>query len=260
MLLSWIGMQTIPKRMAAELPAECIFTETPVTSIRQSPESDTPCEVHTSHGQIFKAHRVVLSVPSTLHKTISFTPPLPEARQILQETTVLGYYSKTIFVFSNPWWCNAGLSGVITAQIGPISFSRDTSVPADEQWSITCFIVGNRGREWSMYSKSERYEQVWTQFKACFEPFVNEVPEPANTLEVEWAREAFHFGAPCPVFPPGRDGDGIGEVMGELERPFGKVHFVGTETARVWRGYMEGAVRSGQRGANEVLEALGKSG
>jgi monoamine oxidase len=73
---------------------------------------------------------------------------------------------------------------------------------------------------------------------------------------VEWAKEAFHFGAPCPVFPPGRDG--IGEVMGELERPFGKIHFVGTETTRVWRGYMEGAVRSGKRGANEVLEALGR--
>jgi monoamine oxidase len=26
----------------------------------------------------------------------------------------------------------------------------------------------------------------------------------------------------------------------------------------VWRGYMEGAVRSGERGAMEVIEALGK--
>jgi monoamine oxidase len=252
-------MQTIPKRMAAELPPESILLEIPVTSIQQSLENDTPCEVHTSHGQIFKAHRVILSIPSTLHKTITFSPPLPEPRQILQETTILGYYSKTIFVFSNPWWRTAGLSGVITAQTGPISFSRDTSVPTDEQWSITCFIVGARGREWSKLPKSKRYAQVWTQFKACFEPFVDEVPEPANTLEVEWAKEAFHLGAPCPVFPVVPGGDGMSEALRELERPFGKVHFVGTETARVWRGYMEGAVRSGKRGANEVLEALGKS-
>jgi monoamine oxidase len=146
--------------MAAELLPESIFLEMPVTSIHQSLESDTPCEVHTYHGQIFKAHRVVLSIPSTLHKTITFTSPLPKPRQILQKTTVLGCYSKMIFVFSNPWWRTAGLSGVITAQTGPISFSRDTSVPVDEQWSITCFIVGSRGREWSKYSESERYAQV----------------------------------------------------------------------------------------------------
>jgi monoamine oxidase len=34
------------------------------------------------------------------------------------------------------------------------------------------------------------------------------------------------------------------------------VHFVGTETASEWKGYMEGAVRAGERGAKEVVEAL----
>jgi len=34
------------------------------------------------------------------------------------------------------------------------------------------------------------------------------------------------------------------------------VHFVGTETAYEWKGYMDGAVRSGERGATEVVDAL----
>jgi monoamine oxidase len=37
-----------------------------------------------------------------------------------------------------------------------------------------------------------------------------------------------------------------------LKKPFMNVHFVGTETADVWRGYMDGAVRSGERGAREI--------
>lgn len=45
--------------------------------------------------------------------------------------------------------------------------------------------------------------------------------------------------------------------MGSLWRaPVGNIHFVGTEFAKEWKGYMEGAVSSGEDGAKEVLEAL----
>jgi monoamine oxidase len=41
-----------------------------------------------------------------------------------------------------------------------------------------------------------------------------------------------------------------------LRAPIGPIHWAGAETAVVWNGYMEGAVLSGERAANEVLEAL----
>lgn len=47
-----------------------------------------------------------------------------------------------------------------------------------------------------------------------------------------------------------------GEEAGVLRERVGNLHFVGTETSTVWAGYMEGAVRSGVRGAKEVVEAL----
>jgi monoamine oxidase len=34
------------------------------------------------------------------------------------------------------------------------------------------------------------------------------------------------------------------------------IHWAGSETSEVWPGYMDGAVRSGERAASEVLEAL----
>lgn len=42
-----------------------------------------------------------------------------------------------------------------------------------------------------------------------------------------------------------------------LARPFGRVHFAGTETAREWRGYIEGALESGERAADEVIAKRG---
>ena len=35
--------------------------------------------------------------------------------------------------------------------------------------------------------------------------------------------------------------------------PIGPVHFAGTETSDYWQGYMDGAVRAGERAAREVL-------
>lgn len=41
-----------------------------------------------------------------------------------------------------------------------------------------------------------------------------------------------------------------------LREPVGPVHWAGTETATAWSGYMDGAVRSGDRAAAEVLASL----
>ena len=41
-----------------------------------------------------------------------------------------------------------------------------------------------------------------------------------------------------------------------LRAPVGRIHWAGTETSEAWSGYMDGAVRSGDRVAAEVLAAL----
>jgi monoamine oxidase len=41
-----------------------------------------------------------------------------------------------------------------------------------------------------------------------------------------------------------------------LRRPHGLVHWAGTETSTYWTGYMDGAVRAGERAATEVLARL----
>lgn len=79
------------------------------------------------------------------------------------------------------------------------------------------------------------------------------IPKPIQILEQEWVKEEWIEGAPNPVMALGDLGEG---GLVRITEPFMNIHFVGTETADVWRGYMEGAVRSGERGAREVIEAL----
>jgi monoamine oxidase len=42
----------------------------------------------------------------------------------------------------------------------------------------------------------------------------------------------------------------------QLRAPVGRIHFAGTETADYWQGYMDGAVRAGERAAAEAGRAL----
>jgi monoamine oxidase len=53
-------------------------------------------------------------------------------------------------------------------------------------------------------------------------------------------------GAPSPLVAHGA----------ALRKPVGRVHWAGSETSTYWNGYMDGAVRSGERAAAEVLERL----
>jgi len=41
-----------------------------------------------------------------------------------------------------------------------------------------------------------------------------------------------------------------------LRESVGPIHWAGTETSTSWSGYMDGAVRCGERAAREVLAAL----
>ena len=41
-----------------------------------------------------------------------------------------------------------------------------------------------------------------------------------------------------------------------IRKPVGNIHWAGTETSTFWNGYMDGAVRSGERAAQEVIDSL----
>jgi monoamine oxidase len=63
----------------------------------------------------------------------------------------------------------------------------------------------------------------------------------------EWSRGCYGaFGAPGAL-------TGFGSA---LRSPVGPVHWAGAETATHWVGYLDGAVESGQRVADEVDAAL----
>ncbi|KAJ0272813.1 hypothetical protein COL940_010220 [Colletotrichum noveboracense] len=236
-------------RLAESLNAAAVKLSMPIFKITQSDEG---CMASTSPGPEYRCKKVLLSVPSTLYLLIEFTPSLPATKEALSKSK-LGYYSKTIFVFKKPWWRDAGFSGAIASDTGPIVFSRDTCVPNDKQYSITCFHVAEPGKQWSKLRAEDRREAVLKLFRAMFSTVVDDVPEPINIIEKEWTKDPWARGAPSPVMGPGVLTSDAGKAVRE---PVGHIHFIGTEASLVWKGYMEGAVQSVIRGAKEVIADL----
>ncbi|KAK2616786.1 hypothetical protein QQS21_000163 [Conoideocrella luteorostrata] len=244
------GNQQFPIRLAAKLTPGSIKLQSPVKSITQFNDH---CVVETDKGDKLCAKKVISSVSTTLLPLIKFEPPLPQEKRQLIESTKLGSYSKTILIFSEPWWRRAELSGDFTSTKGPISFTRDTSTDKTNQFSITCFHVGQSGRQWSKLDPKQRQEATLAHFQKGFRAAVDHVPEPIKIIEKVWEEEPWIKGAPNPVMMPGLMTSKAGQ---SIRDSFGNIHFVGTETSFDWKGYMEGAVRSGVRGAQEVINSL----
>ncbi|KAL4926788.1 flavin monoamine oxidase family protein [Aspergillus undulatus] len=244
------GCQSFAKGLAAQLDPERIRLLSPVCLISQN---DQGCVVEAKDGTSYRAVKVIMTIPTPLYRTVTFQPELPRAKAVLSESTKFGYYAKTILIFPSPWWRNAGLSGCLDSETGPISLARDTASPEEGQYSITCFHVADAGRAWSKLTASERREAVLEQYRTMFSAVVKDVPEPTQIFEKEWAKDTLAPGAGVPVMMPGVLTGDAGRAMRD---PVGHIHFIGTETALVFKGFMEGAVRSGIRGGQEVIAAL----
>jgi monoamine oxidase len=241
------GTQSIAEGLAASLSPGTVRLGIAVKSIVQTKGG---VEAHSTDGHVFRGRKVIVAFSTPLYAKISFDPPLPAGKALLAGSTRLGYYTKVMAVYSKPWWRDNGFCGASQSFLGPAAATRDTSEDSRSMFRLTSFIAGQPGEEWSRLPPAERRAAVLAQLSHLFGS--NDAHLPTEYVEQQWSSEEWSLGCPCPYTPPG-----VLTKVGEyLTEPHGHVHFVGTETAVEWKGYMEGALTSGIRGADEVVKLL----
>ncbi|KAF2098754.1 putative mao-A [Rhizodiscina lignyota] len=244
------GTSSIAVALAAAMEPGSVIIHSPVGSITQYGQKST---VTTVTGQTFIAKKVVLAIPTNTYANIRFSPPLPRAKKALVSRTKPGIYAKMVLTYASPWWRHAGLVGKFTSMLGPICFSWETSDEATRQYSLALFIAGRRASEWHALSELAREEAIIEHLATLVGPQL--ASKARDVLEVncvEWTKEDFIGGAPTSAMGPGL----LNQYGSALREPFGDLHFGGGELAYEWKGYLEGAVTSGQRAASEVIKAL----
>ncbi|KAL4893104.1 hypothetical protein BDV59DRAFT_207916 [Aspergillus ambiguus] len=244
------GAMTIATRMAGLLGESNIHLSSPVVSIIND---RTHVVVTTADGKTFTGKKCILSVPSTMYREFNISPHLPRPVREVTDGTVLGDYNKAIVCYDRPWWRDLGFNGYFASYAGPIILARDTSVDEKRNYTLTCFVNGQKGREWSRLLPHERRAVVLQQIAVAFNVGKDsEAYRPIEMFDQIWQHEQFSRGALCPVTTVGHL-TGYAPVYG---KPVGNLHFVGTEYSSEWKGYMEGALCSGEQGAKEVITAL----
>jgi monoamine oxidase len=152
-------------------------------------------------------------------------------------------------VYDRPFWREEGLNGQAIATGGPVSATFDDSPPDGSVGILFGFVGGDYARSYAAMSPPARHNAVLSQWASFFG---SRAQSPKAYFDTTWAAEQWTRG--CPVGIPATGA--LYAYGSALRPPIGRIHWAGTETSTYWNGYMDGAVRSGQRAAAEVLAEL----
>jgi monoamine oxidase len=197
-----------------------------------------------------KARRVVVAVPPALAARIEYDPLLPAARDQLTQRMPMGALMKVEAVYAKPFWRKDGLTGQFLTVGGPVGYAFDNSPPDGSVGVLAGFVGGVQNLKWAPRTLAHRRQAVLDQYVRIFHD--ERFGKPLQYFDHDWTREEWTRGGPTAVFGPGT----LLDYGHALRTPVGRIHWAGTETSDYWQGYMDGAVRSGERAAAEVHAKL----
>jgi monoamine oxidase len=239
------GAQQICERLADELDGRVILSA-PVRTIEQEPAGVI---VRADGGRQVHGRLAIVAVPPLLAGRIDYQPALPAKRDQLTARMPMGSVIKYIAVYERPFWRNAGFSGEAFSDESIAVTTFDDTSPDGTQPALVTFSDGEVARVWSERSPAERQQAVLNEFVRFFGP---EAARPVAFVEKNWLEDPWSRGCYVGVMGPAT----MTAVGSALREPCGRIHWAGTETATEWMGYIDGAIQSGYRAADEVRKRL----
>ncbi len=181
----------------------------------------------------------MVALPPTLAGRIDYEASLPPWRDQLTQRMPMGSVIKSMAVYDEPFWRADGLTGQVTSDVGPVQLTFDNSPPDGTPGVLLSFVEGVHARELSRVSADDRQAATLDCLAEHFGP---RAAAPSEYLELDWSAERWSGGCYGVHLPPGV----LTQFGPALRAPCGRIHWAGTETASVWAGYMDGAIRSGE--------------
>jgi monoamine oxidase len=237
------GSQLISIRMAEQLDGRVVL-DAPVRRVTQ----DAGGVDVVSDAGTWRAQRVVVAMPPPLAARIQWEPALPALHDQLFQRLPMGTLMKVEAVYEEPFW-RPELSGMSLNLEGPVVTTFDNTPPEGSPGVLMGFLGGHHWREVGHLPVAQRR-------RSALRNFADAVGEralaPIDYLEHDWVRDTWSVGGPVAVGGAGT----IVDFGAQIREAVGRVHWAGTETSTYWNGYMDGAVRSGERAAVEVGDLL----
>jgi monoamine oxidase len=234
------GPQSLSKKLAEPLGTDLVLSS-PVRRIVALEE--TGIEVESQRVKVF-ARRVVVAMMPADTRRIEFSPELPAHRRGLVKEWRGEPAIKINAVYDKPFWRDDGLSGLGLTDHAPIGVTFDNTPPDGSRGVLLAFLTEDHVPK----DPTERRRAVLAGLASLFG---SRAKSPVAYFETDWSSDGWSIGCVSPL-----PRNVLTQFGPALRAPVGGIHWAGTETSEIWCGYMDGAVRSGERVAAEVLTAL----
>jgi monoamine oxidase len=124
----------------------------------------------------------------------------------------------------------------------------DTTPPGTRLGVISGFMNGSAAQQWADASHDDRRAQVLADIARALG---SQALSPSDFVENNWNREPWSQGGYSCIPSTGA----LTSLNATLDAPEGRIHWAGSDISPEWSGYVEGALRSGERVANEILSS-----
>lgn len=248
------GMQQVSERLADDL-GDAVHLSHPVRTVRWAGEdgkgavqgvevvAEGPDGLLTVTGR-----DVVLALPPTLYSRISFEPPLPRRQHQMHQHQSFGFVVKVHAVYATPFWRDKGLSGTAFAVDRIVQEVYDNSNHGDTRGTLVGFVSEERADEVFRLSPEERKQTILS----CIADYLGpEASTPEVYYESDWGSEEWTRGAYGTSFDLG----GLHRYGPDMRTPVGPIRFASSDLAGLGYQHVDGAVRMGERTAEQILAA-----
>ena len=237
------GMGAIYRPMATEL-GDALHLSRPVRQITQDGDGVTV----DADGATVRARRVIVAIPLAIATSIVYEPMLPLDRAFLHQRMPSGAVYKISVVYDEPFWRAAGLSGQSAAPESPATLTIDGCTDTGDPGILVVITEGPAARRLGRLDEADRKAAIVGEL---VDRFGGKAAAPLEYHEQNWALERYSGGGMLSHAPTGV----LTQFGYTLRPPCGRIHWAGTESSATSCGWIDGAVRSGERAAAEVMEA-----
>jgi monoamine oxidase len=237
------GMGAVYGPMAAEI-GDSLHLSQPVRQITQDADGATV----RADGLTVRARQVIVAIPLAIATSIVYEPMLPVDRAFLHQRMPSGAIFKTSVVYDEPFWRADGLSGQSAAPGSLATLTIDACTDTGNPGVMCAITEGTAARRLGRLNEAERKAAIIGEF---VDRFGDKARTPVEYHEQNWAIERYSGGGMISHAPTGV----LTEFGYTLREAWGRIHRAGTESSAVMCGWVDGAIRSGERAASEVMEA-----
>lgn len=234
------GSQVLAQAFAGKL--KTVKTGARVSAIVQEKDKATVKVGPTGYS----ADYVVLTVPLAALDKISMTPALTPLQQRSLKDINYGWRDQMLLKFKKPVWGKTRLSGEVYSDQGLGMLWAEPALKGGANLLIN--LSGDNARLMQAFGDKQLVDQVLIRFDRLY-PGAREF---FNGYELRRYGKDPMFGGAYLAYGPGE----ISLYWRMWEKPLGRVIFAGEHTDALYPGTLEGALRSGERAANQAQTLL----